>query len=48
MKLSDNFSMGITGRFLLSDVKLKSFSGETEVATTFAVDISGFYQSNTF
>ena len=48
LKLSDNFSLGITGRFLLSDVKLVSFSGETEVATSFAVDISGFFQSNTF
>jgi len=48
LKLSDNFSMGITGRFLLSDVKLQSFDSETEVATSFAVDISGFFQSNTF
>ena len=48
LKLSDNFSMGITGRFLLSDVKLQSFNSETEVATSFAVDISGFFQSNTF
>ena len=30
LKLSDNFSIGITGRFLLSDVKLQSFNSETE------------------
>tara|TARA_A100001035_G_scaffold278157_1_gene276490 strand:- start:1306 stop:2439 length:1134 start_codon:yes stop_codon:yes gene_type:complete len=48
LRLSDNLSLGITGRFLLSDVKLQSFNGETDVASSVAVDISGFYQSNSF
>ena len=30
LRLSDNLSLGITGRFLLSDVKLRSFNNETE------------------
>jgi len=46
LKLSENFAMGITGRFLMSDVKLQTLDSETEAATSVAVDISGFYQSN--
>ena len=45
LKLSENFAMGITGRFLMSDVKLQTLDSETEAATSVAVDISGFYQS---
>jgi len=48
LRLSDNLSLGITGRFLLSDVKLQSFDTDTELASSIAVDISGFYQSNSF
>tara|TARA_B100000242_G_C43043754_1_gene487085 strand:- start:557 stop:1699 length:1143 start_codon:yes stop_codon:yes gene_type:complete len=48
LRLSDNLSLGITGRFLLSDVKLRSFNNETELASSIAVDISGFFQSNSF
>ena len=48
LRLSDNLSLGITGRFLLSDVKLQSFDSDTELASSIAVDISGFYQSNSF
>lgn len=48
LRLSDNLSLGITGRFLLSDVKLQSFDSNTEIASSIAVDISGFYQSNSF
>ena len=46
LKLSENFAMGITGRFLMSDVKLQTLDSETEAATSVAVDISGFYQSD--
>ena len=45
LKLSDYFSMGVTGRFLMSDVKLQSVSSDSSSANSFAVDISGFYQS---
>ncbi|MEE2605413.1 MAG: type IX secretion system outer membrane channel protein PorV [Bacteroidota bacterium] len=48
LRLSDNLSLGITGRFLLSDVKLQSFDSDTDLASSVAVDISGFYQSNSF
>jgi hypothetical protein len=48
LRLSDNLSLGITGRFLLSDVKLRSFNNETELASSISVDISGFFQSNSF
>ena len=47
LKLSDYFSLGITGRFLLSDMK-QSLNGETMTATSFAADISGFFQSDIF
>ena len=46
LKLSDNFSMGVTGRYLMSDVKLQSVDSDSSSASSFAVDISGFYQSD--
>jgi len=45
LKLSDYFSMGVTGRFLMSDVKPQSVDSNSDSASSFAVDISGFYQS---
>jgi hypothetical protein len=38
--------MGVTGRYLLSDVKLQSVDSDSSSASSFAVDISGFYQSD--
>ena len=46
LKLNENFAMGVSGRFLMSDVKLQTFDSETEAASSVAVDISGFYQSD--
>ena len=46
LKLNDNFSMGVTGRYLMSDVKLQSVNSDSSSASSFAVDISGFYQSD--
>ena len=46
LKLNDNFSMGVTGRFLMSDVKLQSVDSDSSSASSFAVDISGFFQSD--
>jgi len=46
LKLNDNFSMGVTGRFLISDVKLQSVDSDSSSASSFAVDISGFFQSD--
>ena len=44
--MNDNFSMGVTGRYLMSDVKLQSVDSDSSSASSFAVDISGFYQSD--
>ena len=46
LKLNDNFSMGVTGRFLMSDVKLQSVDSDSSSASSFAVDISGFFPSD--
>ena len=46
LKLNDNFSMGVTGRFLMSDVKLQTVDSDSSSASSFAVDISGFFQSD--
>ena len=46
LKLNDNFSIGVTGRYLMSDVKLQSVDSDSSSASSFAVDISGFYQSD--
>ena len=47
LKLSENFALSVAGRFLLSDVKLQTFDSETEAASSFAVDISGYFESDT-
>ena len=46
LKLSDYFAMAVTGRFLMSDVKLQSVDSDSDSASSFAVGISGFYQSD--
>ncbi|WP_338733153.1 type IX secretion system outer membrane channel protein PorV [Mangrovimonas cancribranchiae] len=45
LKLSEQFSMAVAMRFLHSDLKLPGYSGDPEPASTFGVDISGYYQS---
>tara|TARA_B100001142_G_scaffold72761_1_gene73460 strand:+ start:7451 stop:8578 length:1128 start_codon:yes stop_codon:yes gene_type:complete len=46
LKLSDYFALAVTGRYLMSDVKLQSVDSNSDSASSFAVDISGFYQSD--
>lgn len=47
LKLSENFSGAVTGRFINSNLKLPDTGdGDASSASTFAVDISGFYQSD--
>ena len=46
LKLNENFALTVGGRFLLSDVKLQTLDSETEAASSFAVDISGFFESD--
>ncbi len=45
--LSDNISMAVTGRFIRSDIYDNQMTGFTtrQSASTFAADISGYYQS---
>lgn len=45
LRLTDQFSMSVAMRYLVSDLKLDDGSGDTAAAGTFGVDISGFYQS---
>ncbi len=45
LKLSDQFSMGIGARFVRSALKIADENTDSKAATTFAVDIAAFYQS---
>ena len=45
LKLSDFFSMAVTGRFFSSNLKYQSLDLDSSATNSFAVDISGFYQS---
>jgi hypothetical protein len=45
LRLSERFSMAVTGRYLTSDLKLQVADYDSSSASSFAVDISGYYQS---
>ena len=45
LRLSDQFAMAVAMRYLVSDLRLDDGSGNTDGASTFGVDISGYYQS---
>jgi hypothetical protein len=45
LRLSDRFSMAITGRYLRSDLRIQASQEDASAASTFGVDISGYYQS---
>ena len=45
LKLSEDFSMAVTMRYILSDLKLGTGNEDASAASTFAVDISGYYES---
>lgn len=45
LKLSDRFAMGIGARYIRSNLKIATESGDATPASTFAVDVSGYYQS---
>lgn len=46
LKLDEQFSMAVAGRFISSNLKIPSVgSGDASAATTFAFDVAGFYQS---
>ncbi len=44
LRLADQFSMGISARFLRSDLKIQAVDETAQAASSFAVDISGYYQ----
>ena len=45
LKLSERFSMAVAGRFISSNLKIPDATGDASAASTFAVDVAGFYQS---
>lgn len=45
LKLSERFSMAVGGRFIRSALRIPDATTEASAATTFAVDIAAYYQS---
>ncbi|MCV9929897.1 type IX secretion system outer membrane channel protein PorV [Flavobacterium sp. LS1R49] len=45
LKLSEKFSMAVAGRYIRSNLKIASADVDASAASSFAVDIAGFYQS---
>lgn len=45
LRLSDKFSMGVALRYLRSDLKIQALDANAKSAGSFAVDISGYFQS---
>lgn len=45
LKLSEQFAMAVTGRFLRSDLRIQGVDSDASAANSFGVDISGYYQS---
>lgn len=44
LKLSDKFAMGVGARYIRSNLKIPAVNNSTAAASTFAVDVSGFFQ----
>ena len=47
LRLTDNYSMAVTGRFIRSDLFNGISDGTVQAANTFAVDLAGYYESET-
>ncbi|MFY8068488.1 MAG: type IX secretion system outer membrane channel protein PorV [Flavobacterium sp.] len=45
LKLSERFSMAVGGKFIRSALKTVDANNDATAATTFAVDVAGYYQS---
>ena len=45
LRLGDQFAMAVTGRYLTSDLKINAVDPDSGAASSFAVDITGYYQS---
>lgn len=44
LRLSENFSMAVTGKFINSNQRVPGLGGDASAASTFAADISAFYR----
>jgi hypothetical protein len=45
LKLSETFAMAVAGRYIRSNLKIADANTDSKPATTFAVDVAGFFQS---
>jgi hypothetical protein len=45
LRLSERFSMAVAGRYIRSDLKLQTANDDASAASSVAVDIAGYYQS---
>ncbi|MGO4821987.1 MULTISPECIES: type IX secretion system outer membrane channel protein PorV [unclassified Flavobacterium] len=45
LKLSEKFSMAVAGRYIHSNLKIASDNNDATSASSFAIDVAGFYQS---
>lgn len=45
LKLDERFSMAVSGRYLRSDLRIQQIDQDASAASSFGVDISGYYQS---
>lgn len=45
LRLSDQFGMGVALRYLRSDLRIQAVDDNASAASTFGVDITGYYQS---
>ncbi|MES2813113.1 MAG: type IX secretion system outer membrane channel protein PorV [Bacteroidota bacterium] len=46
LQLSEQFAMGIAGRYIRSNLKIPSSTGDASAANSFAVDVAGYYESS--
>ena len=44
LKLSEHFAMAVAGRYIRSALRIVDANGDAKAASTFAIDIAGFYQ----
>ncbi|MCH2490567.1 MAG: type IX secretion system outer membrane channel protein PorV [Flavobacteriales bacterium] len=45
LRLSERFALGVAGRFISSNLKFPTGNEDSSAASTFAVDVAGYYQS---
>jgi hypothetical protein len=45
LRLSERFSMAVAGRYLRSDLRIQASNEDATAASSFAVDVAGYYQS---